>query len=146
MVCLVLHKHIQPKWTTKCRTVATLSPRIFPHWWSGWETIPTLRARLLPTSEPYLRQVRLGPKRQLHHCMRSVYFPRLTLHLLTLFISHTFPICEYCTTDKKYHVEHFTCLLCPQLFGPNDSYYEHEGASIVISIIRPICNQVRRLQ
>ena len=29
--------------------------------------------------------------------------------------------------DKKYHVEHFTCTICPTLFGPQDSYYEHEG-------------------
>ena len=30
-------------------------------------------------------------------------------------------------TDKKFHVEHFTCSVCPTLFGPQDSYYEHEG-------------------
>ncbi|KAK2463687.1 hypothetical protein APHAL10511_004438 [Amanita phalloides] len=29
--------------------------------------------------------------------------------------------------NKKYHVEHFTCSLCPTLFGPHDSYYEHDG-------------------
>ncbi|KZV72182.1 RhoGAP-domain-containing protein [Peniophora sp. CONT] len=29
--------------------------------------------------------------------------------------------------NKKYHVEHFTCSICPTLFGPQDSYYEHEG-------------------
>ncbi|WVQ81510.1 hypothetical protein IAT38_003634 [Cryptococcus sp. DSM 104549] len=27
----------------------------------------------------------------------------------------------------KYHVEHFTCSECDTLFGPNDSYYEHDG-------------------
>lgn len=27
----------------------------------------------------------------------------------------------------KYHVEHFTCSVCPTVFGPNDSYYEHKG-------------------
>ncbi|KIR40484.1 rho GTPase activator [Cryptococcus deuterogattii 99/473] len=27
----------------------------------------------------------------------------------------------------KYHVEHFTCSECDVLFGPNDSYYEHDG-------------------
>ncbi|KAG8694008.1 hypothetical protein FRC09_010122, partial [Ceratobasidium sp. 395] len=27
--------------------------------------------------------------------------------------------------DKKYHSEHFTCSVCPTLFGPHDSYYEH---------------------
>jgi hypothetical protein len=30
-------------------------------------------------------------------------------------------------TDKKFHVEHFTCSLCSTLFGPQDSYYEHDG-------------------
>lgn len=29
--------------------------------------------------------------------------------------------------DKKFHVDHFTCSVCPTLFGPQDSYYEHEG-------------------
>ncbi|TDL24068.1 RhoGAP-domain-containing protein [Rickenella mellea] len=29
--------------------------------------------------------------------------------------------------NKKYHVEHFTCSVCPTLFGPQDSYYEHDG-------------------
>ncbi|KZS94533.1 hypothetical protein SISNIDRAFT_453465 [Sistotremastrum niveocremeum HHB9708] len=29
--------------------------------------------------------------------------------------------------NKKYHVEHFTCSVCPTLFGPQDSYYEHQG-------------------
>ncbi|OLL26519.1 Rho-type GTPase-activating protein 1 [Neolecta irregularis DAH-3] len=29
--------------------------------------------------------------------------------------------------DKKYHIEHFTCSLCVTLFGPQDSYYEHDG-------------------
>lgn len=29
--------------------------------------------------------------------------------------------------SKKFHVEHFTCSVCPTLFGPQDSYYEHNG-------------------
>ncbi|KAA1468848.1 RhoGAP-domain-containing protein [Dentipellis sp. KUC8613] len=29
--------------------------------------------------------------------------------------------------NKKFHVEHFTCAICPTVFGPQDSYYEHEG-------------------
>ncbi|KAH9055706.1 RhoGAP-domain-containing protein [Lactarius vividus] len=29
--------------------------------------------------------------------------------------------------NKKYHIEHFTCALCPTLFGPHDSYYEHDN-------------------
>lgn len=31
------------------------------------------------------------------------------------------------TTAKKYHVEHFTCSVCPTVFGPENPYYEHEG-------------------
>jgi hypothetical protein len=27
--------------------------------------------------------------------------------------------------DRKYHIEHFTCSICPTVFGPDDSYYEH---------------------
>lgn len=38
-----------------------------------------------------------------------------------MIISHDRPL------DKKFHVEHFTCSVCPTLFGPQDSYYEHEG-------------------
>ncbi|EGG12495.1 uncharacterized protein MELLADRAFT_46530 [Melampsora larici-populina 98AG31] len=29
--------------------------------------------------------------------------------------------------DMKFHVEHFTCSICPTIFGPQDSYYEHSG-------------------
>ncbi|KAK4056836.1 Rho-type GTPase activating protein Rga1 [Microbotryomycetes sp. JL221] len=29
--------------------------------------------------------------------------------------------------DMKFHVEHFTCSICPTVFGPQDSYYEHGG-------------------
>ncbi|GAA6021426.1 hypothetical protein JCM10207_004729 [Rhodosporidiobolus poonsookiae] len=30
--------------------------------------------------------------------------------------------------DMKFHVEHFTCSVCPTVFGPQDSYYEHSGS------------------
>ncbi|ORX50172.1 RhoGAP-domain-containing protein [Hesseltinella vesiculosa] len=29
--------------------------------------------------------------------------------------------------DKKYHTDHFMCSVCSTTFGPEDSYYEHEG-------------------
>ncbi|POR38884.1 Rho-type GTPase-activating protein 1 [Tolypocladium paradoxum] len=29
--------------------------------------------------------------------------------------------------ERKYHVDHFTCSLCPTIFGAQDSYYEHDG-------------------
>nr|CAG8438836.1 3632_t:CDS:10 [Entrophospora candida] len=57
-------------------------------------------------------------------CERD-YFARLNL------------ICEKCggalrgsyitALEKKYHIEHFTCSACPTLFGPQDSYYEHDS-------------------
>lgn len=42
-------------------------------------------------------------------------------HSLKIIFSSCFDL------DKKYHVEHFTCSLCSTLFGPQDSYYEHDG-------------------
>ncbi|KAB8356339.1 hypothetical protein FH972_023923 [Carpinus fangiana] len=29
--------------------------------------------------------------------------------------------------QQKYHIEHFTCSVCPTVFGAEDNYYEHEG-------------------
>ncbi|KIO25865.1 hypothetical protein M407DRAFT_24822 [Tulasnella calospora MUT 4182] len=29
--------------------------------------------------------------------------------------------------NKKFHIEHFTCSVCPTLFSAQDSYYEHNG-------------------
>ena len=29
--------------------------------------------------------------------------------------------------DRKYHIDHFTCSVCPAAFGAKDSYYEHGG-------------------
>lgn len=29
--------------------------------------------------------------------------------------------------DHKYHIDHFTCSVCPTVFGASDSYYEHDG-------------------
>lgn len=29
--------------------------------------------------------------------------------------------------ERKYHIDHFTCSVCPTVFGAQDSYYEHEG-------------------
>ncbi|KAF2674158.1 RhoGAP-domain-containing protein [Microthyrium microscopicum] len=30
--------------------------------------------------------------------------------------------------DRKYHIEHFTCSVCPTIFGAQDSYYEHDSS------------------
>ncbi|KAI9829890.1 MAG: hypothetical protein M1826_005312 [Phylliscum demangeonii] len=29
--------------------------------------------------------------------------------------------------ERKYHIEHFTCSVCPTVFGAQDNYYEHGG-------------------
>ena len=29
--------------------------------------------------------------------------------------------------ERKFHIEHFTCSVCPTIFGAQDSYYEHHG-------------------
>ena len=41
--------------------------------------------------------------------------------------SFHFGSCCSLYADKKFHVEHFTCSVCTTLFGPQDSYYEHDG-------------------
>ncbi|KAG6886221.1 hypothetical protein C0993_010783 [Termitomyces sp. T159_Od127] len=66
-----------------------------------------------------------GPDGQQQPLCERDYFRRLNL------------ICAKCSMalrgsyitacNKKFHVEHFTCSLCSTLFGPSDSYYEHEG-------------------
>lgn len=65
-----------------------------------------------------------NPGRQLPLC-ETDYFRRLDLLCYT---------CggalrgSYITAlDRKFHIEHFTCSACPTVFGPQDSYYEHEG-------------------
>ncbi|KAL4250351.1 RhoGAP-domain-containing protein [Abortiporus biennis] len=66
-----------------------------------------------------------GPDGRQHPLCERDYFRRLNL------------ICAKCdqalrgsyitACNKKFHVEHFTCSVCTTLFGPQDSYYEHDG-------------------
>ncbi|KAJ7180546.1 LIM domain-containing protein [Mycena filopes] len=66
-----------------------------------------------------------GPDAKQYPLCERDYFRRLNL------------ICAKCgmalrgsyitACNKKFHVEHFTCSLCSTLFGPQDSYYEHDG-------------------
>ncbi|KAG8913104.1 hypothetical protein FRC02_005646 [Tulasnella sp. 418] len=66
-----------------------------------------------------------GPDGRQHPLCERDYFRRLNL------------ICAKCGSalrgayitacNKKFHVKHFTCSVCPNLFGPQDSYYEHQG-------------------
>ncbi|KAG8925888.1 hypothetical protein FRC02_009357 [Tulasnella sp. 418] len=66
-----------------------------------------------------------GPDGRQHPLCERDYFGRLNL------------ICAKCGSalrgsyitacNKKFHVEHFTCSVCPTLFGQQDSYYEHQG-------------------
>jgi hypothetical protein len=83
-----------------------------------------------------------GPDGRQHPLCERDYFRRLNLicakcgmALRGSYItacSSSFPYISRCTgftpfADKKFHVEHFTCSLCSTLFGPQDSYYEHDG-------------------
>ncbi|KAF9178839.1 hypothetical protein BGZ50_007441 [Haplosporangium sp. Z 11] len=73
-------------------------------------------SKFFPINEPDGKQYPL--------CERD-YFRRLNL------------VCHSCgealrgsyitALDNKYHIEHFTCSVCPTVFGPQDSYYEHDG-------------------
>ncbi|KAI1317902.1 hypothetical protein EDD11_007564 [Mortierella claussenii] len=73
-------------------------------------------SKFFPITEPDGKQYPL--------CERD-YFRRLNL------------VCQSCggalrgsyitALDCKYHIEHFTCSVCPTVFGPQDSYYEHDG-------------------
>ncbi|KAF9907636.1 hypothetical protein EC991_010756 [Linnemannia zychae] len=73
-------------------------------------------SKFFPITEPDGRQYPL--------CERD-YFRRLNM------------VCHSCgealrgsyitALDRKYHIEHFTCSVCPTVFGPQDSYYEHDG-------------------
>ncbi|KAJ2792593.1 Rho-type GTPase activating protein Rga1 [Coemansia linderi] len=33
---------------------------------------------------------------------------------------------------RKYHPDHFTCTACPTIFGPDGTYYEHEGEAFCL--------------
>ncbi|KAJ3171578.1 hypothetical protein HDU88_007658 [Geranomyces variabilis] len=66
-----------------------------------------------------------GPDGQKHFFCEKDYFRRLDL------------LCAKCggalrgahidALGKKYHLEHFTCTVCPTVFRQHDSYYEQEG-------------------
>lgn len=62
-----------------------------------------------------------GITRELHHSTRCVTNPNWNFPAIRILTqSNT-------STDMKFHVEHFTCSVCPTVFGPQDSYYEHGG-------------------
>ncbi|KAF7375395.1 RhoGAP-domain-containing protein [Mycena sanguinolenta] len=67
-----------------------------------------------------------GPGRQIPLCERD-YFQRLNLLCANPTCGMPVRTSYISACNKNYHINHFTCSLCPTLFGPNDSYYEHEG-------------------
>lgn len=66
-----------------------------------------------------------GPDGKQHPLCERDYFRRLNLICAKCGLALRGSYITAC--NKKYHVEHFTCSLCPTLFGPQDSYYEHDG-------------------
>ncbi|GAA6027221.1 hypothetical protein JCM8097_002498 [Rhodosporidiobolus ruineniae] len=65
------------------------------------------------------------PTRQVPLC-ETDYFRRLNLLCATC--GQALRGSYITALDKKFHVEHFTCSVCPTVFGPQDSYYEHAGS------------------
>jgi LIM domain len=63
-----------------------------------------------------LWQVWHGFKRELYHGVQYVGY-----------LLGDNPDLPHLSADRKFHVEHFTCSICPTLFGPQDSYYEHDN-------------------
>ena len=57
-----------------------------------------------------------------NQALRGSYITACSALYSLVFTSHSLT-----SPDKKYHVEHFTCSVCPTVFGPQDSYYEHEN-------------------
>ncbi|KAH9945713.1 RhoGAP-domain-containing protein [Amylocystis lapponica] len=66
-----------------------------------------------------------GPDGKQHPLCERDYFRRLNLICAKCGLALRGSYITAC--NKKFHVEHFTCSVCPTLFGPQDSYYEHEG-------------------
>ncbi|KAG6336047.1 hypothetical protein ID866_3046 [Astraeus odoratus] len=66
-----------------------------------------------------------GPEGKQQPLCEKDYFRRLNLICAKCGLALRGSYITAC--NKKYHVEHFTCSLCPTLFGPQDSYYEHDG-------------------
>ncbi|GAA5978747.1 hypothetical protein JCM11641_006164 [Rhodosporidiobolus odoratus] len=81
-------------------------------------------AKFFPIDDP-TPDSSFSPTKQVPLC-ETDYFRRLSL------------LCNKCgqalrgsyitALDMKFHVEHFTCSVCPTVFGPQDSYYEHAGS------------------
>ncbi|KIM38387.1 hypothetical protein M413DRAFT_30219 [Hebeloma cylindrosporum] len=66
-----------------------------------------------------------GPDGEQHALCERDYFRRLNLICAKCGMALRASYITAC--DKKYHVEHFTCFLCPTLFGAKSFYYEHDG-------------------
>ena len=81
-------------------------------------------SKFFPVDDEEVEETTEGEKAQYPLCEVD-YFRRLDL------------LCHDCggalrgsyitALERKYHIEHFTCSVCPTVFGAQDSYYEHEG-------------------
>ncbi|KAK4995437.1 Rho-type GTPase activating protein Rga1 [Elasticomyces elasticus] len=66
-----------------------------------------------------------GPQHEQYPLCETDYFRRLDL--LCYDCNQALRGSYITALDRKYHIEHFTCHLCPTVFGATDSYYEHQG-------------------
>ena len=63
-----------------------------------------------------------------HAVLETAFFSSGPTHRpLSLYLNQNALILLCANADMKFHVEHFTCSVCPTVFGPQDSYYEHAG-------------------
>lgn len=106
-----------------------------------WSVLPVTYEFLLHTA--HLTRADLSPTQDCDKIVASKFFP------VPDHPPNQYPLCEtdyfkrldllcydcggalrgsYITAlDRKYHIEHFTCSVCPTVFGAQDSYYEHDG-------------------
>ncbi|KAG9037663.1 hypothetical protein FS837_001397 [Tulasnella sp. UAMH 9824] len=68
-----------------------------------------------------------GPDGKQHPLCEWDYFKRLDLACFKCDQALRGSYITAC--HKKFHVEHFTCSVCPTLLGQQDSYFEHDGAA-----------------
>ncbi|KIO25868.1 hypothetical protein M407DRAFT_24824 [Tulasnella calospora MUT 4182] len=66
-----------------------------------------------------------GPDGKQQPLCQIDYFRRL--NLICAKCEQTLPGSYITACNQKFHIEHFTCSVCPTLFSAQDSYYEHNG-------------------
>jgi len=101
----------------------SLPPSSFPSTAQMENRAPYARETTLDGSTSYVQSVEWPSEAVISPLAVSLHSPLPN----TSSTFYSFFLTFAAASDKKYHVEHFTCSLCSTLFGPQDSYYEHDG-------------------